>query len=288
MISEIPGEKITIRGNRNIKLQYSRHSNSDTTLFFVHGSMASFVQFIDIITAFQSDYNIVAYDYYGCGGSDKPVGWEEYSPDEHLTDLVCIVEKYKTAKNYFISHSFGTSQSIRLYSRLRSMQALCIDGIVLMGTTLDIPGGKAGLFMLPVFVLNWMQPYLSAKFIDMAFHENTPASVKDLAKMQSNMNEMHVCQAFYRQFKWCSMKEVEDIQCPVLVLQGEGDRITPVEGARELYQVLQACNQCECSMEVLPNCGHQMMQEDAAAVISRISSFLETTACSVHSQTSSP
>ena len=77
------------------------------TLFFLHGSMANHKQFERLIENFQGDYNIVAWDAYGCGQSDKPEGWEEYSADEHLDDAIAILQLYKSSTNHLICHRYA-------------------------------------------------------------------------------------------------------------------------------------------------------------------------------------
>jgi pimeloyl-ACP methyl ester carboxylesterase len=104
---------VTIRNNRKLNLcEYMEHPDTNErstqrsrpTVFFIHGSMANYQQFDHLISNLYKDYNIVAWDAYGCGGSEKPQGWEEYSADEHLEDVKAIVQKYKSSTNHLICH----------------------------------------------------------------------------------------------------------------------------------------------------------------------------------------
>ena len=88
----------------NVFVSTQQEGGERATVFFVHGSMANYMQFEDLITKLRNYYNVVAWDAYGCGGSDKPVGWEEYSADEHLEDVKAMIQKYKTSKNHLICH----------------------------------------------------------------------------------------------------------------------------------------------------------------------------------------
>ena len=99
-------EKICVRGNRvlNVFIDQQDTSKDRPTIFFIHGSMATYRQFESLIESLRKDHNIVAWDAYGCGESDKPRGWEEYSADEHLEDVLAIVQKYKTTDNHLICH----------------------------------------------------------------------------------------------------------------------------------------------------------------------------------------
>ena len=64
------------------------------TLLFVHGSCASMQQFEESLAHYSAaGFRVVAYDWLGCGGSDKPTGWEIYGIDRHLDDLRALYEQ---------------------------------------------------------------------------------------------------------------------------------------------------------------------------------------------------
>ena len=88
----------------NVFIHQQTSPNDRPTIFFIHGSMAHHRQFESLIESLRKDYNIVAWDAYGCGESDKPQGWLEYSGDEHLEDVMTIVQKHKSMSNHLICH----------------------------------------------------------------------------------------------------------------------------------------------------------------------------------------
>lgn len=83
MISSVKMElnetKEEIRDNRHIALfkHIVTGDNVDTTIFLIHGSMATYRQFEEIIQYFKDKFpvNLIAYDAYGCGRSDRPRDW---------------------------------------------------------------------------------------------------------------------------------------------------------------------------------------------------------------------
>jgi hypothetical protein len=111
----------------------------------------------------------------------------------HVTTCVCVC---------VCVCSFGTSQGIRLASAAHEAEEVSIHSMTLLGTALTLPAGGPFLFKLPVFVLDWIQPWLTAKFATIAFHDDCPPEIITKSSEQSSSNPMHVCQAFYRQFKW--------------------------------------------------------------------------------------
>lgn len=93
----------------NLNIRYSKSIiDTDTTLFFIHGSMGSLTMFSSIIEAYEGKVNIVAYDTMGCGQSDKPDLRAEYSTKSLTSHAVEIFETFSTVRNILIGHSYGT------------------------------------------------------------------------------------------------------------------------------------------------------------------------------------
>jgi len=176
--------------------------------------------------------------------------------------------------------SFGTSQGIRLANLADSLD-FKLNSLTLLGTALTLPDGGHPLFRLPLFVLDWIQPWLTSQFARIAFHEDCSPDIIAKSSEQSSANPMHVCQAFYRQFKWCTAEEVSGVSCPVLILQGSGDRLTPVPGAEQLHRALQ-----NATMHLIEKAGHQVMQEAPEAILGHIAPFLASFSSVESSQSS--
>jgi pimeloyl-ACP methyl ester carboxylesterase len=100
----------------NLNIRHIKSTvNSDITLFFIHGSMGSLTMYSSIIKSYEGKVNIVAYDTMGCGLSDKPELKTEYSTHSLTKYAVEIFEKYSTAKNILIGHSYGYFTCIYMY-----------------------------------------------------------------------------------------------------------------------------------------------------------------------------
>jgi hypothetical protein len=84
--------------------------------------------------------------------------------------------------------SFGTSQGIRLASAAHEAEEDSINSMTLLGTALTLPAGGPFLFKLPVFVLDWIQSWLTAKFATIAFHDDCPPEIIVKSSEQSSSN----------------------------------------------------------------------------------------------------
>ena len=60
-----------------------------------------------------------------------------------------------------------------------------------------------------------------------------------------------------------------DVQCPVLLLLGAADKMTPIKGARKLQDTI-----ADCRTTVLPGAGHMMMVEAPRETLKAIAGFL--------------
>jgi pimeloyl-ACP methyl ester carboxylesterase len=56
-----------------------------------------------------------------------------------------------------------------------------------------------------------------------------------------------------RNYIRCTANEVSAVSCPVLILQGRGDRLTPVGGAQRLHSALK-----NCKIHIIDKAGHQV------------------------------
>ena len=51
----------------------------------------------------------------------------------------------------------------------------------------------------------------------------------------------------------CTVEEIDRVECPVMILQGEGDKLTPVEGAQQLHDKLK-----RSELHIVKVAGHQV------------------------------
>ena len=291
----------------------SKEFDCETTMFFFHGAMASHDQFAFLISHYHKYINIVAYDSYGCGNSDKPydpVLWGEsnYSAEQHTLDALAIFRRYATKRNILVGHSFGSAIVGRLVGALhRNLNYADIDqkiiGTVLLGTFKDCPLARHPIFFLPVFVLDTLQNALSAQFAELALSPKCDPEVKAWCCASSNMNQMHVAKSFYSNFGWATPTDwIELAKYPILICHGNDDLITPLLGASALHELLLLARSKATSinlhsdldsaadtinndsnslektppivMEVFPDVGHQIMQEKPNELIHCMSKFL--------------
>lgn len=287
-------EVLELRPGRRLNVwQHKAHSDAKANLLFCHGSMASMVQYRQNIeyAISRGDLNILAYDWLGCGGSEKPEDWDAYSTPELLLDLEAaycrlIKDAPNSTPTVVVGHSYGTSLVTQFDAEARSAVAADIfestpgsndssllpppAALCLLSTSDGTCfGNDMAVFMLPEFVLCALQPKMTAAFAKAALHPATSEEIRREAIAVSEKNEMRVCKAFYRQ---CSWRDPEAAQCagPALCVHGDADGLIPLENARAA-----AAQHAQAAFHVVGPASHQVMSEQPEATNALLGTLLD-------------
>ena len=294
-----------IRAGRRLNI-YKVLRPTTTTIFFIPGSLACHNIDIDIIKHLEEGYdvNIVAWDAYGSGKSERKRDWDEegnfighYSTENLFLDAYAVLEKFATEQNILVGHSFGSALVARLVKRIQEEQeqeqeheqerscrrAARIDicCCVLLGTAYTMPDGAHPVFMLPEALLSCLQPAMNEEAVRQALsirsYEND--ELKSKSYEYGISNDMATVKAFFQQLKWATEEEWVSLQnIPVLVLQGKEDQITGVDNALLLYEKIIATEEYRgksSSFKIIPDAGHMVMYEQPALCNKFIVEFLQ-------------
>ena len=281
---------IDVRPSRTLCVLHHPGSKAKKGLvFFVHGSMARLSQYTAQISHFRSaGFEVVAYDYYGCGRSPKPATGA-YTTAAHLADLVAIFTRFANRPDgrrlpvLLVGHSFGCHQVLRLLENaLTSGNELDLRVCLLGAGTPSAGRAKTmrRLFSLPLFALRLLHPVLSAGFRKRALHASTVAAesappgtrneahaqLLHLADATSGSNPMHVVQPFYTTLSFITRAQARRVAAlaaaagvPIVAVNGVADKLTTVAAARELVEAW--LDGADTSFRAVDGASHQVMQE---------------------------
>ena len=289
--ASLPVEVVEIRPGRSVAVHRRGAASTSSVVIFVHGSAASMLQWRAQADFFASQgYAVVLYDWLGCGRSPKPVGWSLYAMDELYEDCKAIVRAHQATRTVLVAHSAGCTLALRLAAEAEAQAEAEAGGgaasptmprppsaVALIGPLVGGPPLPLRLiFRLPLFVLEYIQPTLSAGFADMALHEKTRAGATEahrqllaMSATLSGSNEMHMCKAYYRQLKGIP-EAPPPIRAPTLLLVGEADVLAPADvHARRLHALLGLAR----DVHLVPDAAHQCMQEQPEAVNAALLEF---------------
>ena len=210
-----------IREGRRLNI-YKVQRPSSTSIFFIPGSLACYNIDMDLIKHLEEGYNvnIVAWDAYGSGKSERKRDWDEsgnfighYSTENLFLDAYAILNKYATEQNILLGHSFGSALVALLTKRLKQEQireatSVTVSACILLGTALSMPDGAHPVFMLPEALLSCLQPAMNEEAVRQALSHRSYENdeLKSISYEYGISNDMATVKAFFQQLKWALSK----------------------------------------------------------------------------------
>jgi abhydrolase domain-containing protein 8 len=242
---------------------YHHGTDSDKFIFFIHGAGGRADQWHHQINALKDKYTIVAFDLLGHGKSPKPKAGYTFS--ELMGDVEKIYTKYKRENNIVIAHSYGVAFALQLALKNEHK----IQKLILIGANKPRSITRVGLWNLPVFILEWLRPVFSNGFAKNAFHSDSDPDFINRERVTSDQNPMGVMKALMKGMKEIPSMNVNDITIPVLIINGETDGLTPVEGAKLL-----AAEIPHAELKIIERAAHLVMMEQPEIVNKIIANFI--------------
>lgn len=285
-------------GRKRVERVTGKASDVAAEIIFVHGSCASSSQFDRLLSAIWERFyddadgtlppNITKkirchlFDAVGCGSSPHdPKDWSAYGAAEQMKDIeeyVSIVSASSTSATpiYFVGHSYGSSQIVRLLPLLPESISTRVKGIVLLSGALangpsDVPKDDAPcVFCLPVLLLKLIQPKMNDAFLDKAYHPTTDEALVAQGRMVCEGNDMAIVKAFYQQWSWATKDDASKVVTKAIVVHGAEDKLIIPDAGEHLNDMLP-----KSEFKSIPNASHQVMEERPGEVASILLSLLE-------------
>ena len=255
MIVEIGGKKLSVE-----------KQGSGEPVVLLHGLGSSANVWEPQVRALADGFTILRYDLEGAGrspyaGTLSIAGWVE--------DLAAILDKYEIAKARFVGHSLGTL--ILQHFAVRFPQRT--EKLALLGVNRAPPEARRQAIRERVakvraegidsivegIVKGGVSPHtFSTKPEVVAF-------VRELLTRQPVEGYARCCEAMGASVA----AEISKIACPVLILSGRDDAVSPVAIGEGLAAELPSA-----TFQVLEQCGHWHPIEQPAAVSEALRGFL--------------
>jgi len=247
-------------------------------LVFVHGFPLSSKMWEPQIKNLKKNYRTIAYDCRGHGQS--AVGDGITSVEDHVDDLVALLDELKLPKVILVALSMGGYIALRLAARNPDR----LMGLILLDTRAEADSneGKLKRFRaLKDIRLNGLAPYAETSILSLFSEEtlNKEHPIVDLVfEMIMNSNAHAVMGTLLSLASRYDMTDaLAAITVPTLLLVGEYDLITPVSTMEAMAQQIPGAKFC-----VVPGAGHMSNLENASFVNDCIRLYLDT--CLEHSE----
>jgi pimeloyl-ACP methyl ester carboxylesterase len=246
-------------------------------IVFVHGLGGTGNVWTPLLPAL-SRWRCVRPDLPGAGRSHKAYALGESTPHRgkisattHADALRRICESLGITRAHVVGHSFGTI----IAQHLAADAPQLVRSLALFGALAEPPQGMRDNMVgrAPVAREQGMAG-IAEGISDFALSTSTKqtqpvtvAFVRECVGAQDAEGFARNCEALAT----AKSARLELIRCPVLVVNGDEDQVTPLQGARHLAERL-----TQARVEVFSRCGHWPMLERAAESQRALRDFLQS------------
>ena len=248
-----------------LKKKYPR----DLTVVFIHGGTGSLLSWKYQLAYFAEKYRTIAYDWRGCGESDKA---SSYIFDDHYLDFLSLMKNLNvSAKPILIAHSYGCLIAQRYLKEYGAEKFVNVS----LGL-----GGGVGLFLkfilslpkflqLPIYRCCMVpkNPFLTKKFI--------ASKMTSVEKVREALGDSKLPPLdFYLGLKTFKNKDslewMKDYQAKMLIISGREDRRIKAKNLQKIATFLP-----QVKIEIVQNAGHILPYEVPMIFNRLIEAFIE-------------
>jgi 3-oxoadipate enol-lactonase len=264
------------KSDRGITFSIVSSPASRETLVLVMGYAGSrFTWPRQFVEKLAQRFTVVTLDNRGTGESIKPEEPTAYTVEEMSLDLKSVIDKMGCRELHLLGYSLGGC--IAQQFALENPQLL--KTLILMSTTgggsmyvspsksvseaLSSPKGET---IWELYLSTWRQ-CLSAESIlkyDVVLNEIFERSLKNMTPRFALKGHLHA----YNNFD--SAAFLEKLKMPILVISGEGDRLTPLGNSQNLAAKIPGAK-----LIVIPNCEHAPHIEGEGQLLREIFAFTQ-------------
>ncbi|WP_026566672.1 alpha/beta fold hydrolase [Bacillus sp. UNC41MFS5] len=263
----------------DLSIHYEIEGNGEP-LVLLHGMSNNSQSWKEQIQELKKHYTVIAWDAPGYGKSSDPA--EEFRYFKEFAHILKgMLDEMKLEKIYLLGHSMGAAIAIefcRLYAH--KVQRLIIADPTRGAAALDPEENELKLKNRLFSIENLSPEEIAEKRIKALLSpyasKEVYQRVKEIMTQVRPAGYRSVAYSLYHQNQ---MKELSQINVPVLVICGELDSVTPVKESKAIHEEL-----INSQLVIIPEGGHLCYQENPEKFNSSIIEFLnkEEGACFVN------
>jgi pimeloyl-ACP methyl ester carboxylesterase len=266
----------------DIKLNYVEHGSGNNVVVYIHGNLAC-LNWMDLIwPRLSENVHAFAFDWRGCGDSDKPLpakDYENYSIKQHAKDMFDAIKALGIKKCGLATHSTGGIISTYMllnepdmFTKVLSLDPVSPKGLKpaenyvpffqAMKESRDFSFNVLAGVAPALFIKESLTPGSNAQFKPQTTKEQRDLFNFIIDKTRILSDGVWFGTAFHlakERDEGTLLREVSKIKHPHLVLWGEEDNIIPREDMVEMAKLLP-----DCQLKIIKNAGHCLNIENPA------------------------
>ncbi len=248
------------------QLYDQRENDTDPAVILLHGAGGNYLSWPPQLRRLQRAL-VYAVDLPGHGQSapfalaeEAPLGIAAYAAIIHA-----LITTWALDNVILIGHSMGGAIALACALAETSISGTALRSLVLVGSGATLPvnqrifsGLEADFAAMTAKLVDWM--YASG-----LSDSHRARAIETLRKnpLPQLLADFHACNAFD------VGDQLQQLQLPTLVICGELDKMTPAPSSQHLATAIPTSR-----LEIIPACGHMVMQEAPAEVTAVIQGFI--------------
>jgi pimeloyl-ACP methyl ester carboxylesterase len=269
----VTGTPVEIRPGRTVSLAvHEGGARAATAVFLCHGAGGNKNQWRNqwrLLTGL--GYRVIAWDFAGHGESAAPRKAEVYDGQAFVADYLALIERYGAGRNILIGHSYGARLTLCMLIALKAQGRLdLVERAILLGAPPPVRTlGLGPIATWPAPLLALARPLLNAGFVKLAWDRTADPALVRYEDRAARRNSLFMMKALLTRSAPLDAASLPGLTLPVLLIAGDHDGLTPPAGAEALAGLLP-----DARLEIVADCGHQIMLERPARADALILGFI--------------
>ncbi len=211
-----------------------RRAGSGPSLLLLHGGLSDSREWRPQLDAFSKDFNVVAWDAPGCGGSSDPS--ETIGLDGYADCLAAFIDALGLERPHVAGLSFGAGLALELYRRHPRLPRSLLLASAYAGWAGSLPADVVAARVQQVLrQADLPADQVVGEWLPTLFSSSVPTDAVD--EVAAIMRDFHPAgmRAMALAFAAADLRDVlPSIEVPTLLLYGDADQRSPRDVAEEL------------------------------------------------------
>ncbi|CAG8574806.1 27004_t:CDS:10 [Dentiscutata erythropus] len=227
----------------------------------IHGIGGQVAQWEYQLEYFSSTANVLAIDLLGCGKSDISKRSDDYKTESLVDDLEELLKPYP-------------SETMRFKNTVKAMTFISVKAEI---SEKELSQRKTiqscpDIFFDVFRVLFDRRGGINSSSVDRMLHKDASVGLRTKQLKWNKQSKTFVWKRMLSGFKWITRDDIYNIQCPLLLLSGQEDRVSPQSDTILVSEWCTSPNTPD--PVVIPQAGHNPMVEKPDLVNLIINDFL--------------